>query len=815
MFKMSKKIKKIRSKSKEIYGKLKDQYWRAKCNYIKYFETLPLDENAILLEAQGATQLNGNILYIIRYLASCEKYTTYKIYLASWGRYVKKMQAMLEQYEITNVEIVVFSSDQYVRLLASAKYLINDNTLPPYFIKREGQIYLNTWHGTPLKTLGRRMQNDIAIGNTQKNFVVSDYLLYPNEFTKDVMIRDYMLENISGGSYLLAGYPRNEVFFDCKAVEQIKEQLDLVDKRIYAFMPTWRGTVAKVGSDKNNVYLMYQLYELDKWLTDDEILFVNFHPLAIHKKNETEIKSFKHIRKFPQNYETYDFLNVADVLITDYSSVFFDFACTRRKIVLFPYDKDEYLADRGTYFDMDILPFPQVFNVPSLIEELRSEKNYSDVDFVKKFNAFDGIDATQKLCDFIILGENTGLNPTKIPDNGKENVLIYAGNLDKNGITTSLRSLTNAINLDERNYYISFYHGKAKRNAAQLATFNSKVNYFPVAESSNLTVLDRAVREIYRKKIISTKTYVKRMGKRIDEDFQRSYGTARFHTVIQFNGYENEVILLYSRFTGNNAIYVHNDMMQEIKTRRNQRRDVLEYAYNTYDRVVTVSDDIIPPTSKISGRTDNIVTVRNTIDYNMILTLSKEDIELDTTTECSMDIDRFYEIMNSDCKKFINIGRYSPEKGHDRLVDAFYKIWSEHPDTLLIIMGGNSRNDGYEKLYTKICELGMENNVILLLSVLNPYPILKACDYFVLSSLYEGFGLVLAEADILGKPVVSTDIVGPRGFMKKYGGILVESSEEGIYQGLKLLYEDKVKPLNIDYAAYNAKCIDEFESLFR
>lgn len=796
-----------------VIKKLKDQYWRAKCNYVKYLDMHPVDEKAILLESQGATQLNGNIFYIIRYLASCEKYDSYTIYLASWGRYVKKMETMMQRYGITGVRIVVFASDEYVRLLASAKYLINDNTFPPYFIKKEGQVYLNTWHGTPLKTLGRKIHNDIAIGNTQKNFVVSDYLLYPNEFTKNVMIRDYMLGNISSGSYILAGYPRNEVFFDDCSKNRIREQLNLQNRWVYAFMPTWRGTVAKVGSDKDNIYLMYQLYELDRQLTDDEILYVNFHPLAIHRKNEAEIRSFQHIRKFPAGYETYDFLNAADVLITDYSSVFFDFACTRRKIILFPYDKEEYLRDRGTYIDMDSLPFPRVYDVPSLIRELRSEKGYDDTKFLKCFNSYDGAGATRRLCDFVILGEDTGLHPVRVPGNGKENILIYAGNLDKNGITTSLRSLTNIIDLDRRNYYISYYHGKAKRNAEQLAAFNSKVNFFPVAEFSDLTISDRVVRELYRKKLMSTKAYIRRMGKRIDEDFLRSYGTAKFDAVIQFNGYENEVLLLYSRFAGQKAVFVHSDMLQEIGTRHNQRMDVLKYAYNSFDKVVAVSDNIVPSIAKISGRTDNIRIVRNAIDYNMILARSMEEITLDPSTKCSIGRDRFYETIHSDYKKFINIGRYSPEKGHDRLVNAFYRLWKDNKDIMLIIIGGNNRNGGYENLCSKVKALGLEDSVILLLSVSNPYPILKACDYFILSSYYEGFGLVLAEADILGKPVISTNIDGPKSFMERYGGTMVENSEDGIYDGLKMLHEDTVTTLNGDYDTYNEGCIEEFERL--
>lgn len=812
--KVFKKIKSGVSYIKGSIKKLKDEYWRARCDYIKYYETLPIRENVILLESQSATKADGSIFYILRYLKSSEKYADYKIYLSSWIRYKKKINALLDHFDIKGVNLVTYSSDEYVRLLASAKYLVNDVTFPAYFIKKEGQVYLNTWHGTPLKTLGRMIGDDIAIGNAQKNFVCADYLLYPNEFTKKVMIRDYMLENISSGSSVLCGYPRNEIFFDEISRTITRGRLNVTDKKVYAYMPTWRGTVANVGSAKNNTYLMYIIYSLDSILTDDEVLYVNFHPLAVQKKDEPEMKKLRHIKKFPEGYETYEMLNAADVLITDYSSVFFDFACTRRKIVLFPYDKEEYLETRGMYFDMDELPFPQVFDVPELIEELRSEKNYDDSEFVRKYNAYDCSDASRKLCDFVFLGEDTGLKTEKIPDNGKENVLLYAGNLDKNGITTSLRSLTNSIDLDKRNYYISFCQSKAKKNAFQIATFNPKLNFFAIAEIKDLTPSDRVKNKLFRMKLISAKRYAKIANTRIEQDFLRSYGGARFDAAVQFCGYEDNIILLYSAFKGRNAVFVHNDMINEKKTRGNQRIDLLKYAYNKYDRVVTVSDDIIPPTAKISGRSDNILTVKNVIDYRTILQRAEEPVTLDRTTKCSVSRDSFMSIMASEQKKFINVARFSPEKGHDRLVNAFSKFAAEYPASILIIMGGNSRDGGYEKLNEKIKSMGLQNNVILLLSVSNPYPIIKECDYFILSSLYEGFGLVLAEADILGKPVISTDITGPRTFMKKYGGTLVESSEAGIYKGLKMLYNNEVKIMNVDYDAYNKECVDAFEKIF-
>lgn len=802
------------SYANKIRKKSKDPYWVAKNKYITYYDRLPIDEKVILLESQSATKISGNLFYILKYLLTDEKYAGYTVYLSSWGRYVNSITAILEHYGFENVNIVVYASDDYMRLLASAKYLINDATFPNYWIKKEGQVYINTWHGTPLKAMGRKVHNDVFFGNVQKNLVNADYLLYPNIFTKDVMIRDYMLENISSNSYILGGYPRNTVFFDRNAESRIREELEITDKKIYAYMPTWRGTVDKVGVSKNDAYLMYYLCELDKRLTDDEIFYINIHPMAMHAKNTAEVSKLKHIKNFPAEYETYDFLNIADVLVTDYSSVFFDYACTRKKVVLFPYDKDEYLCDRGMYMDMDDLPFPQVFDLDALVNELRSEKNYDDAEFVKTFCTWDNIDATAQLCDRTILGIDTGLTVAPVPDNGKENVLIYAGDLAKNGITTSLRSLTNEIDLNKRNYYISFIQGKAKKNADQLATFNPKVNFFAVSDYFNLSFKDKAIRKLFNLGIIKAKTYMKHAKTRVQQNFIRAYGQSKFDTVIQFCGYERDLILLYSRFDGNNAIWVHNDMVAEMKLKSNQRKDILKYAYNNYDKVVAVTDDIVASTQKLAGTNKKIDIVKNTIDYRTILANSKQPIALDPTTKCSVEPEKFYEIMQSDAKKFINIGRYSPEKGHDRLIDAFYKLWQKDNSIYLIIIGGNSRANKYEELIEKVNEMGLSENVILLLSVSNPYPIIKACNGFILSSLYEGFGLVLAEANILGLPIVSTDITGPRTFMNKYGGTLVEDSDDGVYKGLEMLYNNEIKPINVDYEAYNRECVAEFEKLF-
>lgn len=88
-------------------------------------------------------------------------------------------------------------------------------------------------------------------------------------------------------------------------------------------------------------------------------------------------------------------------------------------------------------------------------------------------------------------------------------------------------------------------------------------------------------------------------------------------------------------------------------------------------------------------------------------------------------------------------------------------------------------------------------------------PILKQCDLFVVSSFYEGWPMVIMEADTFDIPVIATDINGTQ-WMKDYGGYIVENSEEGILKGMYDFSQGKVNPLGIDYEEYNKNAIEEF-----
>lgn len=812
-------IKKIINKLKQMgikktIKKICSKPFLAKCRYIKYYESLAINENQIILESQHGSIIDGNIYYILKELTQNETYKEFEVFVVANGPDCKNsIIGKTAKWQNKNFKIVLRYSDEYYRLMASAKFLINDTSFFPFWIKKDGQIYLNTWHGTPLKAMGKKITNDLHnIGNVQKNFIVADYLLHPNEFTAEHMIEDYMLENLSKANVLLAGYPRNSAFFSDEYNENIRKAYELQDKKIYIYMPTWRGTVANKSAIEI-YYLQYFLFNLDKRLKNDEIFYVKLHPMV---EDEIDFELFKHIKKFPtDSHETYEFLNVADCLITDYSSVMFDFANSGKKIVLFTYDKEEYLQDRGMYIDIDELPFPKVNNVINLIDEIRSPKNYDDKAFLEKFCKYDSIDITSKICQRVILNQKNSIKEYKIPDNNKPKMLIYGGNLDRNGVTASLCNLISYMDKDRFNIYLSFIGKKVGiQNKDILYALPDKINYIDDKEALNSTLFEKVINVLFLVKLVPFSLFWSKFEKRFKQNIKRQFGETKFDYVIQFNGYEYKKILEFSLFDAKRIIYVHSNMLDEIKTRGNQEFGALKYAYQNYDKVAIVSNNLKEPTAKISGKTKNIAVVHNLINHNDILQKGEMPLAFDDYTKSNKEIKEIEEIINDKTKKiFVNVGRYSPEKGHKRLIDAFNHLWKENRNIYLMIIGGNQRDGGRDKLLEYISTLPCCENIILILKVSNPFAFVKGCNYFVLSSFYEGFGLVLAEANILGLPVISTDIVGPSNFCKKHGLNLVENSENGIYEGMQKLLNGEIKHIPIDWEAYNDRNLKEFYSL--
>ncbi len=797
-------------KIKKVVKKLNGNYI-AKCNYMKYYKKLKIDEKMILLESQQGKEYYGNIYYLAKELIENEKYREYKIYMSIIGKKKKEAEDFLSIKNMNRINLVEINTKEYYKIISTAKYLINDNTFLPFFIKKDEQVYLNTWHGTPLKSLGKKIKNDFHnIGNAQKNFIISNYLLYPNEYTKNHMIEDYMIGNLCDNTILLEGYPRNTVFFDNKLQNEIRKKFSLENKQIISYMPTWRGTLGKQNSSVQSENLKYIFEEMEENLSENQILYVNLHPI---EKATVDFSNYNKVKPFPSEYETYEFLSISDMLVTDYSSVFFDFLNTRKKIILYTYDKESYLEDRGLYMGLEQLPFPIVNNVEELIKEINSKKDYDETKFIENFCKYDSKDSTKKICERVILNKRGRICEEKNNGNGKKNILIFGGKLACNGITSALKNLVISLDKDKANYYIVVETGAVKRNMNQLYDLSKYVNYIPIKGKTNLTLFQKILFYMYKNKFINTDFYMKYAKEAYKADIKRVFGNAKIDDVIHFSGYAYKKILFFSQFDCNKIIFAHSNMYEEAELKGNIRLDILKYAYNQYDKVALVTEDLLEPMKKILDNPNKYAIVNNIIDYKKVLKMATLPVAFDKNTESNIDLIKLNDILNGKSKKIITIGRFSKEKGHIRLIKSFEKIWSNNNRVYLIIIGGEG-ND-YNNILSEVENSKCKDNIIIIKYVSNPYAILNKCDYFILSSFYEGFGLVLAEADILGKPVVAPNIVGPSKFMEKHGGTLVQNSEDGIYEGLKLLMEDRIRPMNVNYEDYNNNAIKQFEKLLK
>ncbi|PTI73506.1 CDP-glycerol glycerophosphotransferase family protein, partial [Staphylococcus succinus] len=310
-------MKKIDVKSKIVnYKKNKGKF-----QYVESRRKKKVQKDQFVLESTHGESVGGHIFYLIKEIQ--KQVPKSKIYIVS--KKPEQHKLFLEEKGFENFQIVQHLSEEYYEVLAVSEFLINDTTFYPFFSKRKDQKYFIIWHGTPLKHMGKHMENVIDVANVQRNFYMADKIIVSNEHTKDILIDTHNLKNVYTGKFVVAPSPRNSIFFSLDSREKIRQELDLKNKKVLCYMPTWRGSVGKV---EKSTHVEKMLKYLDDYIDDDTILYVK-----LHDYEKQAIKStYKNVKFFPNEYETYEFLTASDALITDYSSVMFDYLNFKKPI---------------------------------------------------------------------------------------------------------------------------------------------------------------------------------------------------------------------------------------------------------------------------------------------------------------------------------------------------------------------------------------------------------------------------------------------------------------------------------------------------
>jgi len=302
---------------------------------------------------------------------------------------------------------------RYFFYFAMAGIWISDSRFPEYIIKRKGCTYIQTWHGTPLKKLALDlddvfMAGEKSISDYKKKFYENvqtwDYLISQNSYSTRIFRRAFGFNK----EILEIGYPRNDVLFrknNRKDIEEIKDKLGLPkDKRIILYAPTWRDNeFYGKGKYKFNPRINFDL--LMKELKKDTVMIVKYHYLVMDQIDWSPYRGF--IYTYDMSYDISLLYLVSDMLITDYSSVMFDYSLLKRPMAFYCYDLEEYKNTlRGFYFDfMNEAPGPVVETTEDLISAIKDydfnkyQEKYQI--FCKKFNHADDGNASGKIVDLI------------------------------------------------------------------------------------------------------------------------------------------------------------------------------------------------------------------------------------------------------------------------------------------------------------------------------------------------------------------------------------------------------------------------------
>lgn len=298
---------------------------------------------------------------------------------------------------------VRFGSREWLQALATSKYLVNNTNFPWYFRKVPGQVYLQTWHGTPLKRLGRDIPNNYLtksyLDTMDREAGYWDFLISPSPYCTEVFPGSFGYH----GNIIETGYPRNDRLSKITGAQrqQIRERIGVSDPSTFIVMyaPTWRDYNRSATGNWQSVNFMDENIKLP-----DEFQMIyrghtNTH--AVH--NAAVAGGAIDVTLYPDVTELYI---AADILITDFSSVMFDYTVTGKPIMFLAPDLERYRAERGFYFDFEAMaPGPilnsdaEVLQALGRIDQLSKEYEPRYRAWQHKFNSLEDGNAAKRVVD--------------------------------------------------------------------------------------------------------------------------------------------------------------------------------------------------------------------------------------------------------------------------------------------------------------------------------------------------------------------------------------------------------------------------------
>lgn len=414
--KFKKCLKKLSKKSytfRTIYNYAKKV--KRRNTYQNISKSTEVDPKLVIFESFFAKKYACSPRAIYEYMLQNPEYNEYRFV---WAFRKPDEYQWLEDNGRTT--LVQYDSKRYFEYYAEAKYWVTNSRLPEEILRKEDQVYIQCWHGTPLKRLGYDIEGPggNTLGSTKKvrkqysnDAKRYSYMLSPSPFCTEKFTSAFNLKELFPERNIIVeeGYPRNDFLsnFTEKDVEQIKERLELPkDKKVILYAPTWRDNQHVLGKGFT-LDVQLDLKEMQKALGDEYIVLMRLHYLIANHLDLEGVQDFAYdVSKLDDINDLYA---ISDMLITDYSSVFFDYAILKRPMMFYMYDLEEYKNDiRDFYIDLEELPGPIVETQESLVEEILNSGGYNRKyqqkysAFNEKFNSLEDGQAARRVVEYIM-----------------------------------------------------------------------------------------------------------------------------------------------------------------------------------------------------------------------------------------------------------------------------------------------------------------------------------------------------------------------------------------------------------------------------
>lgn len=825
---------------------------RRNTRYARYYKHLPIKKNTILYESFYGRGLLCGPYALFQELIQNPKYSKYHHVwvLDDLDNHTKLIRKYKDRY--SNVSFVAYDSKKYLRYLASAGYLINNVTFPGYFVKKTGQIYVNTWHGIPLKHIGYDVPSGaLNASNMGRNFLHADYLISANPFLTDIYKQGFRQEGISKTRIIEEGYPRLDLLANTEQAEvfaELEEAGVSVDrnKKVILYAPTWREY-----NYNNPRYCIAEFVQLKETLdnmidTDKYQILVKVHQFVYNILKE-ELNDFPYV--IPATVDANLVLGVTDILISDFSSIYFDYLATGKPVLFYITDLERYSSERGLYFTVDDLPGPVTESLDTVgnwinnIEQV-FEKNRERYKKVRDWCCgYDIGNISKKIVSAIFDGETDGVRIISCT-NRKKKILISRGPVHINGVSSALINLLKQF--DYEKYDVTVF-------ASQPRNANERGQIMRIADIAGVRVIVRPfampstiVESIWNSfhtlcNPIKGLSNIAFKNKLYSREFRRLYGETEFDYIIDYEGYNTFfATVCLTQKNATTCIWLHSDMYSEFNTRFYWLKRLFAL-YPKFDFTVSCSKEIMEVNRKNFANylpAEKFKYAKNCVDFERVKDGSRMGKLLfngkyyytlpEITSLISMKllplqpevfedlVEGTVEICPNDVKvdngvvKFVTLGRLSVEKNQAALIQAFARLTAEFPDTMLYIIGdGPERN----RLMNQIKNLNLQEKIILTGNLPNPFGLLAQCDCFILPSLHEGQPITVFEARALHMPIIVSNFESVGGLLLENGQCLVEMDADSIYEGLHKYMEGGVpSDYAFDDVEYNRQAYGEFKT---